>query len=476
MSRAEELLNGLGDSELGAMALGSEAPTVVEEHIVIDADRYISVPESLKRIAVQYDHDIETVTFDCPRYWDGHDLSEMQIYINYMRADKYVGSYLASGVTIDSADPTIMHFDWVISQNVTAIGGSLSFLVCIKQANSDGHWEQHWNSELNQEMYISKGIENVDTVVNLPPDIVASLLERTDYVEGLVKPEVLAGYIDYYLKNNPDVVNNARNTVIDQEVLKGYVEAYLDKNPVNVEVDATLSKSGSAADSAVVGNEFDAVDTRFNELVLLMAGIFNTYTDRINQVEKLQWHSLWLVPLVDRDSSPIVFDTPDEDEVEKELIFDLPINIDLSKYSYEFVIELYGLNKRSEKYSNSEFGRIYLLKENANISGGTIVATLRTTESDPLEELTHPKYCRLTYTTTPITNGLWSKREGYYDGELVSDFGVKGHKSGLENTVYDRVKLIFEIFDCDDYDVFTPVETFGIRFSYHITGEKETTT
>ena len=55
-----------------------------EEHIIIGRDRYITVPEGLKRIAVQYDHNVETVTFDCPRYWDEHDLSTMNIYINYI--------------------------------------------------------------------------------------------------------------------------------------------------------------------------------------------------------------------------------------------------------------------------------------------------------------------------------------------------------------------------------------------------------
>ena len=49
--------------------------SISEPHIVIDSHRAITVPEQLKRIAVQFDHNFETVTFDCPRYWDGHDLS-----------------------------------------------------------------------------------------------------------------------------------------------------------------------------------------------------------------------------------------------------------------------------------------------------------------------------------------------------------------------------------------------------------------
>ena len=45
----------------------------VEEYIVIDKDRNITVPKSLQRVAVQFDHNAETLTFNCPRYWDNND-------------------------------------------------------------------------------------------------------------------------------------------------------------------------------------------------------------------------------------------------------------------------------------------------------------------------------------------------------------------------------------------------------------------
>ena len=60
MSGAEELLNREATTYLARLE--------AEPHIVIGEDRFITVPSELKRIAVQYDHNIETVTFDCPRY------------------------------------------------------------------------------------------------------------------------------------------------------------------------------------------------------------------------------------------------------------------------------------------------------------------------------------------------------------------------------------------------------------------------
>lgn len=169
MSNAEDLLNSLGDSGIALYTVDPDT----EPHIVIDSDRYITVPDELKRIAVQYDHDVETVTFDCPRYWDGLDMSEMKIYINYLRSDKEVGAFIATNVVVDTVDPTIMHFDWTISRNVTEAYGQIVFLVCIKKADGNGNEKNHWNSELCKSCTVSEGLELDEEVINeIYPDII----------------------------------------------------------------------------------------------------------------------------------------------------------------------------------------------------------------------------------------------------------------------------------------------------------------
>ena len=104
---------------------------IVEPHIVIDRNRTITVPDQLKRIAVQFDHNVETVTFDCPRYWDGHDMSVMEVYINYKRPDGKIRKYTADNVTVDDSDNTIMHFDWTITNDVTSVNGNRRFFIVI---------------------------------------------------------------------------------------------------------------------------------------------------------------------------------------------------------------------------------------------------------------------------------------------------------------------------------------------------------
>lgn len=186
MSQAEELLNSLTENDISLQSANPET----EPHIVVGDDRFISVPKELQRIAVQYDHDVETVTFDCPRYWDDLDMSDLSIYINYMRKDRVVGIYKATDISVDTANDRIMHFNWKISRNVTEVVGPIKFLVCIKKGDADGNEVNHWNSELNTEMYISEGLEAGEGFFDSYPDII---LQWEDEVQKVKDTLIAAG-------------------------------------------------------------------------------------------------------------------------------------------------------------------------------------------------------------------------------------------------------------------------------------------
>lgn len=151
MSDAMDLLDSLD----GVSTYTAQPET--EGHIVVGEDRFITVPEGLRRIAVQNDHNIETVTFDCPRYWDNHDMSKMRVYVNYQRPDGVTGTYLCGEVWVDETDESIMHFNWTVGGHVTVEDGKLIIQVCVKRTENDTEIN-HWNSELNEDLYISKGL------------------------------------------------------------------------------------------------------------------------------------------------------------------------------------------------------------------------------------------------------------------------------------------------------------------------------
>lgn len=232
MSRADELLDALSDDEIVVYT----ADPTTEEHIIINNDRFIIVPESLKRIAVQFDNNVETVTFDCPRYWDGLDMSKMKIYINYLTKNNVRGMYWADNVTIDEEDDRIMHFDWTISRNVTLVKGNLSFLVCIKKTDSEGLEENHWNSELNQDMYVSEGLECEESIVDAHPDIITDLLTRMDYVEYIATPETMQNYVSEFLSTTDELRNITYDFMetlepTSPESMLEYVHHYLNGHP-----------------------------------------------------------------------------------------------------------------------------------------------------------------------------------------------------------------------------------------------------
>ena len=183
MSQADELLNSLSDE-------GTNAGETVEGHIVINSDRSITVPESLKNIANQFDHNVETVTFDCPRYWDGRDLSTMAIYINYQLSDGSVGCYPVpeDNVTVDDTDDAIMHFDWTISRNVTLLIGKVAFIISARETDENGRLTTCWNTDICEDVYISEGIDPVDEIRKYYPDIITYL--RTQLMDYKINDAV----------------------------------------------------------------------------------------------------------------------------------------------------------------------------------------------------------------------------------------------------------------------------------------------
>lgn len=192
MSQAEDLLYSLKEA---AAAYDFES----EPCIVIGEDRFITVPESLKRIAVQYDHNIQTVTFVSPRFWDGHDMSQMKIYINCLLPNGTPSQALATNVTVSGR---VMSFDWTITNALTEYKGNLAMLVCIKKTDAGGNEENHWNSELNRDLYVSEGLECTQTVVSKYPDIITQLLTRMDEVEAIATPEAMQAYTNTWLEEN----------------------------------------------------------------------------------------------------------------------------------------------------------------------------------------------------------------------------------------------------------------------------------
>lgn len=299
----------------------SERPS--EGHIVVGWDRYITVPDSLKRLGVQYDHNIETVTFDCPRYWDDHDMSKMHVYINYLRPDKKRGFCRADNVRVDETDENIMHFEWTITRNVTEAVGPIIFLVCVKKADAEGHEENHWNSERCDDTYISEGLEiNPEDLTEILPDIVEqwyqeitnkvdavttkstikvdnAIAELTETVDN--KTTELTTKVDSKIIELTETVDNkiaevddktvALTTKVDEKIVELTQTVDNKSAELTQTVDAAIENLTNTVNDSVQKAE-EAVETTTNKLLAAKeAGEFNgaTFTPSVTEAGDLSW-------------------------------------------------------------------------------------------------------------------------------------------------------------------------------------------
>ena len=110
-------------------------------HAVTDSDtRFIINPTtrqvrndgSRKVSLIQYDHNSERFTFECPKYIEGHDMGKCnRVEIHYVNIDtqtkqQHTGVYVADDLT-ESGD--VVTCSWLISNNATQLVGVLSFVV-----------------------------------------------------------------------------------------------------------------------------------------------------------------------------------------------------------------------------------------------------------------------------------------------------------------------------------------------------------
>lgn len=153
MSLAKTLLNSLDDYEVTEVDAVDEEP-----HIIVGSNREITVPAKLKLIAVKGDKDIETVTIDCVRYWDNHDLSTFAIYINYILPSGDEGTYIPKNITkLDD----IFTFDWKIGNEITYAQGKLTFWIVAKLTDDSGDLIKQWSSLQNSDCSIAQGGDKI---------------------------------------------------------------------------------------------------------------------------------------------------------------------------------------------------------------------------------------------------------------------------------------------------------------------------
>lgn len=254
MSLAEEMLANMSVSDDSVSYLADEEP-----HIVINESRQAIVPNELKTIAVTGDKDIETVTFDCVRYWDNHDLSTFAIYLNYVLPDLSVGTYIPESIV---ADGDVFHFDWNIKNNITVKNGKISFAItAIKtKQNESGETvvDKQWGSLPNSDCSIALGLD----ISNVPSEEESSdvLAQMSAILEQIQED------FDEWLQNNlliSQTTGDSETAVMSQKATTEAIDGIFEKPDIINYFDKSKCVIGSWIN---VQNNPPTIDTNLSYL------------------------------------------------------------------------------------------------------------------------------------------------------------------------------------------------------------------
>lgn len=132
----DDLLNSVTDED----SIDESVEFVIDENL-----RTIAVPPSSAIIGVVGDKKVNVINFTMARYYNGFDMSQFEIRINYANAKNELNYYLVTKPTIK--DDTIL-FSWLVDSDATAYIGRVSFIVRLIKTDSDSNITQAFNTTL----------------------------------------------------------------------------------------------------------------------------------------------------------------------------------------------------------------------------------------------------------------------------------------------------------------------------------------
>lgn len=149
----------------------------------IDLDtRAVKMPAG-EVIGVYHDKDVNRLTFEVPATYNGIDLTEYQISINYVNEEEQKDVYFIENYTL-SDDASIITFDWLVGATACTVPGNVGFTVCFKKLDDDGNILNEINTKLTR-MKVLEGCEAVESEIEerYMTDLAGQLYKELDEVK-----------------------------------------------------------------------------------------------------------------------------------------------------------------------------------------------------------------------------------------------------------------------------------------------------
>lgn len=121
----------------------SHAVSDKDTHFIIDPVTRAITTSSEKLSIMQYDHNSERLTFEMPRYIEGHDISVCNkveahfLNIDSKTKDQISGLRELDDFQIDPTDSEMVIVSWLITKGSTKLGGKLNFLLNFRCMEDD---------------------------------------------------------------------------------------------------------------------------------------------------------------------------------------------------------------------------------------------------------------------------------------------------------------------------------------------------
>ena len=165
-------------------------------HSVVDQDAHFMIDG--KTAKVQFDsvktithksHNSERVTFQMPRYVEGHDMlscNSVKIhYTNINSATKEEVNDQYEVVDLDLLDEETIKFSWLVSRRVTGYVGKVYFGINFSCIDEKGNVEYLWPTQRCTAIKIVRGVDNSEVITEEYPDILEQMkLEVIAVVSG----------------------------------------------------------------------------------------------------------------------------------------------------------------------------------------------------------------------------------------------------------------------------------------------------
>jgi hypothetical protein len=218
-------------------------------HSVVDTDtrfkvetvsREIRADTDLKALQ-QYDHKSEVLTFEVPRYIEGHDLMScnvVQIHFANIYSDLATrtetvnkGVYTVKDLAVDTENEDLVVFSWLVTNDSTQLAGVLNFAISFVCVDENGDVAYRWNTAICKLLNVDENLNNSGEIAEKNPDVIAELEARLKKIEenGGVDIDLskyaTTEYVDKAI-SNVDLTGYATEDFVNEQI--GDIEKALD--------------------------------------------------------------------------------------------------------------------------------------------------------------------------------------------------------------------------------------------------------